>query len=174
MHGLSFFWRFRSIIFVLELLTLNLVCMQTFSNSVISFWESSKVFAKNTTSSTYNKSIITIFPMETSSTHSSKFTIFVKIVCPSSTHSSNASLQYPCSSGSSHVFNSLFTFLSSLPPSSLTTPRKPCLIRPPYLKYSQLWNSFKSGTFRQSLLELQSATSSVIPATTRTLLWTQG
>ena len=71
MHGLSLFWLFTSIIFVLEIFTLNLVCMQIFSNAFISFCASPKVFAKSATSSAYSKSIMTTFPMTTSSTHSS-------------------------------------------------------------------------------------------------------
>ena len=66
MHDLSLFWLFTCIIFVLELLTLNLVCMQKNSNAFISFCASPEVFAKNTTSSSYSKSIMTTFLMATS------------------------------------------------------------------------------------------------------------
>jgi hypothetical protein len=46
MHDLSLFCDFTNSIFVLELLTLKLLCMQNFSNIFISFWSSSRLLEK--------------------------------------------------------------------------------------------------------------------------------
>ena len=59
MHVLSFLWLFTSIIFVLELLTRNLAHTKKNYNAFISFCAFFKIFAKYTTLSAYNKSMIT-------------------------------------------------------------------------------------------------------------------
>ena len=65
-HNVCIFCQFTSIIYVLELLILNLICMPHFSNAFISFFASREVFEKNTISSAYNKRIMTTFPIATS------------------------------------------------------------------------------------------------------------